>query len=228
MAEPTSELKPPTNEEFDAFVRDCRDHKEWSIVHEKGEDLKVWDQKSDKSAINTVKLYAVFKNIPASVMYDVLHDPEYRATWDENMIEGYNIEQIDANNDVGYYAAKMPTGIANRDFCNQRSWRVTDGKEFLIMNHTVAHAKCPEKKGFVRANSIRTGYLVTARDGGGCEMLYMTQTDPKGWIPAWVTNKVTKTVAPKIVEKLENAAATYVEWKNAHNPDNKPWLAGGK
>lgn len=62
---------------------------------------------SDKSSINIVKLYAVFKTIPASVMYDVLHDPDYRAVWDENMVEGYNVEQIDANNDVGYYSAKV-------------------------------------------------------------------------------------------------------------------------
>lgn len=40
-------------------------------------------------------------------MYDVLHDPDYRAVWDENMVEGFNVEQIDANNDVGYYSAKV-------------------------------------------------------------------------------------------------------------------------
>jgi len=226
-AEPTAEIRPATDAEFDAFVRDCKDPTGWTLQYEKGEGLKVWDQQSDKSSINIVKLFAIFKDIEASVMYDVLHDPDYRAVWDENMVEGFNVEQIDANNDVGYYSAKAPTGISNRDFCNQRSWRVKESREFLIMNHTVLHPKCPEKKGFVRANSIRTGYLLVQRDDGGCELTYLTQTDPKGWIPAWLTNKVTKTVAPKVVEKLQNAAAGYPAWKKEHNPDTKPWLAGG-
>jgi hypothetical protein len=41
-------------------------------------------------------------DVDAIVLYDVLHDPEYRAVWDDNMVEGFNIEQIDATNDVGY------------------------------------------------------------------------------------------------------------------------------
>jgi hypothetical protein len=70
--------------------------------------------------------------------------------------------------------------VSNRDFVNQRSWRVTDNKEFIIMNHSVVHPKQPEKKGFVRANSIMTGYLVRVREDGGCTLTYLTQTDPRG------------------------------------------------
>jgi len=223
MAEPKAEYKPATDEEFDAFIKDCHNQEGWNVCFEKGNDLKVWDQKSDKSAINIVKLYAVFHDIEAAVLYDVLHDPDYRAVWDENMIEGYNIEQIDATNDVGYYSAKAPTPVSNRDFCNERSWRVRD-KEYVIMNHSVIHPKCPEKKGFVRANSIKTGYYIMGREGGGCAIYYFTQTDPKGWIPAWLTNKVTKSYAPEIVGKLSKACKEYPEWKKNHKPDYKPWL----
>jgi hypothetical protein len=224
MAEIPTIIKPATNEEFDSFVKDCLNSEGWNLCYEKDENLKVWDQKSDKSAINILKLYAVLPNIEASILYDVLHDPDYRSVWDENMIEGYNIEQIDENNDVGYYSARAPTGISNRDFCNQRCWRVRDNKEFVIMNHSVVHPKCPEKKGFIRANSIKTGYCVLAREEGGCILVYLTQTDPRGWIPAWLTNKVTKTVAPQIIAKLEKACKAYPEWKSKHNPTYKPWL----
>jgi hypothetical protein len=41
-----------------------------------------------------------------------------------------------------------------------------------------------------------------------------------------VVNYFTKTFAPKIVGKVENAAKGYVGWKSTHNPEEKPWLTG--
>jgi hypothetical protein len=224
MAEICTEYRAATDEEFDKFTKDCDSEENWTICFENREKtVKVWDQPSDKSSINVVKLFAIFSDIDAIVLYDVLHDPEYRSVWDENMVEGYNIEQIDACNDVGYYSAKAPTGIANRDFCNERSWRVKDNKEYIIMNHSVLHPKCPEKKGFVRANSIKTGYLVRQREESGCTLTYLTQTDPRGWIPSWLVNTVTKKYAPQIIGKLEKAAKGYTQWKDQHDPNKKPW-----
>jgi len=219
-----SKYKLATDEDFDAFEKSCHSDEGWSICFEDG-TTKVWDQKSDKSAINVVKLFAVFSDVDADTLYDTLHDPDYRSVWDEHMVEGYNIEQLNATNDIGYYSAKSPgIGISNRDFLNQRMWRISsDGNRYIIMNHTVEHPKCPEKKGFVRACSIRTGYLVEKNDTAGCKITYLTQTDPKGWIPAWLVNKVTKTFAPKIVERLRSAALGYQAWKQDHKPDHKPW-----
>lgn len=226
MAAIPTEYHAATQEEFETFVKACDTAEGWNPVYKSDDGkVQVWDQKSDKSDINIVKLHAVFEAVDALTMYDVLHDPEYRAVWDDNMVEGYNIEQIDATNDVGYYSAKAPLGVSNRDFVNQRSWRVKDSKEYIIMNHSVVHPKQPEKKGFVRANSILTGYLVRVRAEGGCTMTYLTQTDPRGWIPTMVVNKVTKTFAPKIIDRLEKAAKGYNDWKSKNKPDNKPWRA---
>jgi hypothetical protein len=58
-----------------------------------------------------VKLFTTLPGTNPDILYDVLHDPDYRKEWDENMIEGYNIEQIDTTNDVGYYSAKVSYNI---------------------------------------------------------------------------------------------------------------------
>jgi len=224
MAE-ESQFLPDTDEDFDKFVAACDSTEGWNLVHEEP-GMKVWDMKADNSAINIIKLWAHFKDVDPLVMYDTLHDPEYRATWDEHMVEGYNIQQIDANNDVGYYSAKGIATVSGRDFVNQRAWRVK-GDEYIIKNHSVKHPKQPEKKGFVRAYSFMTGYLVRKSDQGGCTITYYTQTDPKGWIPTFVVNKVTKSFAPKNIQKLEEHASKYTEWKSKNNPQNKPWRAGG-
>jgi len=144
MAQETYHLA--TDEDFESFAKMCDTEEGWNVCYT-SDTVKVWDQKSDKSAINVVKIFAVFPDIEADVLYDVLHDPDYRAVWDEYMIEGFNIEQLNATNDIGYYSAKSPATISNRDFLNQRMWNVTgDGKQFIIMNHMVVHPKCPEKK----------------------------------------------------------------------------------
>jgi len=216
---------PQTEADFQKFV-DFADSvgPEWRSVHVSSDGkTQVWDRKSDVSSVNVVRLVAHIAT-EALVLYDTLHDPDYRKVWDENMIEGYLIEQLDDFNDVGYYSAKAPVAlVASRDFCNERSWQVKDNRQYVIMNHSVVHPKCPEKKGFVRANSITSGYLVRVDDAGGCTLTYITQADPRGWIPTSVMNFVTSKYAPKIITKLENAANGYNAWKAAHAPGHFPW-----
>ena len=44
--------------------------------------------KSENVAINMVKMWAPLKGVTPAQVYDVLHDPNYRAVWDNNMAEG--------------------------------------------------------------------------------------------------------------------------------------------
>jgi len=93
------------------------------------------------------------------------------------------------------------------------------------MNHSVEHPDHPEKKGFVRARSILTGYLILRRAEGGSRFIYYSQSDPKGWIPTWVINSLLTSFAPKAVDTMHEAALGYKPWKSEHNPDQKPWLS---
>jgi len=223
-----------TLEDYQIFKDDCDSQEDtWKVQLDK-ENFKVWTRKSDVSYINIVRAWAFIEGIPANVMYDVFHDPTYRTTWDDKMIQGYNIEVLDHYNDIGYYSLKFPTPLQNRDFCNQRSWWISEDKsEYIIMNHSVPHEECPEQKGFTRALSIRSGYLIR-RDPNNPEenslLVYMAQADPKGLIPAFAINFATKKMAPQLIERLVNVSRAYPEWKSQeeNNPDEKPWLTTEK
>lgn len=214
-----------TDSEFDNFRGECDSDADWKEAYTSG-DVTVWTKKSDKSDINIVKVRTHFADVAPEVLYDVLHDHEYRVIWDPNMIEGKVIVQLNPTNEIGYYSAKSPTGVKNRDFLNQRSWRAKpDAGEWLIINHSVTHPDCPEKKDFIRAWSILTGYYIKKVEGkAGTQLIYCTQCDLKGWIPSMVANYVTKTFAPSLLGRLHAAAQKYVDWKKENKPDHKPWL----
>ena len=69
------------------------------------------------------------------------------------------------------------------------------------------------------------GFLITPFNGQrGCEIGYVTHTNPRGKIPTWLTNKVTSYVAPKMLHKLHKACLIYPQWKIHHRPTLKYWL----
>lgn len=61
-----------------------------------------------------IQVVAEFPDILAELLYDVLHDPEYRRVWDPHMIEAKDIGCINPNNDVGYYSSQSSHIISSR------------------------------------------------------------------------------------------------------------------
>jgi hypothetical protein len=180
----------------------------------------------NSTTLNIIRATRAMPNVSPLVLYDQLHDAQYRATWDNNMIEGYNIVQLDAHNDIGYYAAKFPWPLSNRDFCNQRSWMEFTNGEYLIFNHSEPHPDCPEKKGFVRARSILTGfYIRPAANGTGSQLIYVTQSDPCGSIPHSIINFAMTKGARMILNNCEKCSEEYPAYAaKTYAPDHVfPW-----
>lgn len=90
---------------------------------------------------------------------------------------------------------------------------------------SVLHPDYPKRSGRVRAWSHLTGYFARPHAGGGTDFTYLTQTDPKGWIPTMLVNTAISYSAPSFASTFSKAVAGYPSWKNDHNPDYKPWLS---
>ena len=72
-----------------------------------------------------IRLKTVFPDVPADTLYDVLHDPVFRKTWDKHMLSSCELGVLNPNNDLSYYALHCPAPLKNRDFVLQRSWLQT-------------------------------------------------------------------------------------------------------
>lgn len=215
-------VKVAEDKDFENLKALIDNHAGWKLDYNKG-TTKVWTKAAASTNFKMVKVKAEFPNIHSDLLYDVLHDPEYRKVWDQHMIEAKDIGCLNPNNDVGYYSMSCPKPLANRDFVLQRSW-LDLGKEKYILNHSVHHHSHPPRQGFVRATSHLTGYLVRSLpENIGCELGYVSQTDPQGTLPPWLVNRVTQIFGPKMIKNLQKATLGYSEWKASHSPHWKPW-----
>ena len=58
----------------------------------------------------------------------------------------------------------------------------------------------------------------------GCEVEYISHTNPKGKVPAWATNKILTSLAPTFIRRIHDGAVKYPSWKRDNGPDYKPWI----
>ena len=64
------------------------------------------EQKRVSFILLLFQIKTTFPDVPASVVYDVLHDQEYRSYWDKYCLEVKDIGHLNPNNTVCYYASK--------------------------------------------------------------------------------------------------------------------------
>uniref|UniRef100_A0A3B3QKJ2 START domain-containing protein 10 n=1 Tax=Paramormyrops kingsleyae TaxID=1676925 RepID=A0A3B3QKJ2_9TELE len=191
----------PDDRAFSNFKNECNSADGWTLTYNKS-GISVWIQiLEEEKSLHKIKCQMVCKDVPTETMYDVLHDTEYRRKWDSNVIETFDIGKLTVNADVGYYSWKCPKPLKNRDVITLRSW-LPMGRDYIIMNYSVKHAKYPPKKDMVRAVSIQTGYLIQSNGPNTCTLTYLAQA----------------------MKKINKACLKYPEWKQRHSPGYKPWL----
>jgi hypothetical protein len=104
------------------------------------------------------------------------------------------LAKLGKTNYVGFYGGIAPSPISSRDFCTLKSWRYNYRGvplQNVFVNHSIHWESFPAQEGYIRARSFQTGNLLRRRHDGLLEIVYLTQSDIKGWIPSYVVNYVT-------------------------------------
>ncbi|XP_053697311.1 START domain-containing protein 10-like [Sabethes cyaneus] len=211
--------------DFEALKKLVDDHQGWTLELSKS-DTQVYTRPVAGCNFNMVKIHTEFVEVTADTLFDVLHDPDYRKVWDSHMLASEEIGILNVNNDVGYYAMSCPPPLKPRDFVLQRSWLDTGPQgEQMLLSRSVPHKNYPPKKGYVRAMSYITGFVLKTNVNSktGCTLKYVAHCDPQGTLPPWLVNKVTHTLGPRMVKDLKKAALGYISWKQSQPHLRKPW-----
>lgn len=92
--------------DFETLKRLVDDNAGWNLELSKSE-TQVWTRSVDGCSFHMVKIHSIFHNISSDIVFDVLHDPDYRKDWDSHMIASEEIGCFNVNNDIGYYASEF-------------------------------------------------------------------------------------------------------------------------
>lgn len=145
----------------------------------------------------------------------VLLDSHYRREWDTRCLKNGTLAKVGKAQYIGLYGAQSPAAsvIANRDFVTLKTWRYNHkgAQQHVFVNRSVQWASYGPQPNYVRGRSFQTGNVVRWSDSH-VELIYVTQSDLRGWIPAWVVNTVTGSVAPDMITKMVAAAKGYDAW----------------
>lgn len=186
-------------------------------------NVLVWDKKVEGESMRIVKTFAVFEDTVPEKLWDLLQESTYRLEWDVNCKKCRTVVRMDSRNDICYYASRAPPGVSDRDVVCQRAWHNAGGGEYVILNTSVKHKSCPEKMKYTRAWSLLSGYLIRPHGNNGSSLVFISQTDPKGLIPASVVNYVTQKFVPETMMTLKRAAKGFPEFLAKQEKFERDW-----
>jgi hypothetical protein len=139
----------------------------------------------------------------ASILIDIERGPE----WMDSLIDAHPVRRISDIEYVEYDHFGTPFPLAHRDFVFAAKMELLpQSKQIVLRFHSVDDPQAP-KTGYVRGELIQSSFMLTSLDHGTrTHMVADIQTDPKGWIPAFIANMVQRSWPVSTIASLRKQA----------------------
>ncbi|KAH9154009.1 hypothetical protein AeRB84_003833 [Aphanomyces euteiches] len=160
----------------------------WNEV-KSSEGITVYRGVVEGSDWNAVMAKGVI-NCPAGFLAEILQDIAEMTTFDEMTASCRVVELVDlpTKTSVRYAQAKPVFPTLARDFVVITSEKRLEDGTIAIASRSIEHPTVPEAKGFVRAHTHISGYLVKPLADTQCEVTLIVHMDLGGMLPAVVIN----------------------------------------
>jgi len=235
-------IKKYLDESADYLKKIVKDETKWTSV-KKGKNTEVfWFKDTDKTYCQFLTV-SVVERTPRDV-YSFLRADQHRLKWDRDVSRHERIAPIDVDeeSDLGYdltYTRTQPIcgGIVTaRSFLNLRVGKYDESTgsfyesavsiDAEIVPETPERTDCSTKAKLFFGSG---GLFEPANGGKHCKMSYVTFTDPCGWLPHALVNKIMPSemvdyftlikntmAAEKYAYQLIHVPGTKKEMQNAH------------
>lgn len=163
----------------------------WEKINEE-DKIKVYKKDIKGSSYVAFKGEGIVK-MPIRVVLGVIVDNKHRTEWVARLKKSTVLERISAFEFIVYQHFELPALMSDRDYVYRaKGWRNKQGQVIVDLS-SCKHPKAPSTVG-VRAELIKSRYVLTpvGKNEMETKVEVEIQTDPKGWIPAWLTNMIQK------------------------------------
>lgn len=197
----------------------------WKLSSFSNEDmLETATLQNTDAEFVTVRGRMPFPGLRPDQVLDLIRDCVNRTEWDDMLQEGkFAREYGDLKSallppckaDIIRLIYKGLMGVSGRDLCLLRAWgEEDDGKCWLVAESCIDDS-VPTDDAYVRAELRECGYMMVPTSDG-CEVIYISQTNFKGWIPGWMQNIM-------MMQQPESLRKMYTVLKNRHRsaPEKK-------
>lgn len=174
----------------------------WEQI-DQADGVTVYKKELEESSLVAFKGEMVMQSSIGRVL-SVLADNEHRKEWIDRLQKSTVLERKGPYEYIVYQHFGLPFPISDRDYVYRgRATKQKNGSVVLQM-HSVVHEKAPATVG-VRAKLIKSKYVLTPK-GDATHVVVEIQTDPQGWLPAWVVNLIQKSWPMKTLLALDAQA----------------------
>jgi START domain len=170
--------------------------------------LQVYKKITEASPIAIIKAKIFIPNTCVEDVLFAIWDGEFRRSWDNVIQDFHVIEKVSDDSDLIYFYAQspMPMIVSNREFVQHRKY-MKDPTGTFIVYWSADREDIPVPEGWVRANTIISGYAIKSTEEGVL-VDFISQNDVRGKIPPKLINTLAPSKAIDWVKKLSKACAS--------------------
>jgi len=165
-----------------------KENEGWQSIGEK-DSMKMYKKITNDSPIHSVKGIGLIRADPKLIL-SYTKGVEKVKDYDQLCIDAKILQTFDDSHDVIYASYSLGMFfLYNREFIflENRTYSERDG--YVVACVTVPF-DYPAVYSNVRGEMLPSGWVIKEIEPGLCEVTYMAQVDPKGWIPTLIVNLV--------------------------------------
>lgn len=147
-------------------------------------------------------------NADIGTVINVINDKSRRKEWVDRLLASSTLKQDSSLESIEYTKISCPWPISDRDFVFRSTTYLDEERGKVVMDmSSVDYPAMPPIKGVVRGETRHSVYTLIRIEDGITRVEVEFYGDPKGWIPAWVTNIFQKRWPEKTLTRLRNYTA---------------------